>query len=79
MADGYRRPCGGRRRGMTIPAMPVPDGELWVCHDCALIGTREDAARHIETTGHPVERLDSETAKYIRAERQRRHEEFVRG
>lgn len=39
--------------------------ELWVCHDCKMIGTFVQAKAHHIARGHEVEPLDRETATAI--------------
>lgn len=44
---------------------------LWVCHQCELIGSGPEAARHADATDHPIEELDQATSDAIRAEQEK--------
>lgn len=46
--------------------MGSPESNLWVCHECELIGSRAEATDHHVATKHPVEMLDSTTTAAVR-------------
>lgn len=62
-----------------IPELPVPAGDLWVCHGCQMIGGYAEAKAHEIARGHDIERLDDETAEAVRVERDRQSAEFIVG
>lgn len=50
---------------------------LWVCHDCQLIGSGFEAARHVDETGHPVDEITAAESAEVRAEQHRQKTEHV--
>lgn len=61
-----------------IPELPLhAEGEVWICNPCRMIGTKEEAVRHREATGHHIELVPDDVAEAVRAERMRLHNEFV--
>lgn len=61
-----------------LPERPLhPDGEVWICSPCQMIGTKEQAEAHKAQHGHTIERVPDDVAEAVRVERLRRHDEFV--
>lgn len=68
MCEGARNETHQAAEG-TLMAKPVkkPNDNLWVCHECELVGDSAGATRHVETTNHPVEEVPAEETRRIRA------------
>lgn len=61
-----------------IPEIPLhPEGDVWICDECKLIGTHEQAEAHARAEGHEVARVPDEVAIQVRQMRLRQHDEFV--
>lgn len=40
-------------------------GNLWVCHDCGMIGSHVEAEAHANRRGHEIEDLGKETSDLV--------------